>query len=136
MKKVLVFGTFDVVHQGHLNFFDQAKKLGDLNIVIARDVNVKKVKGQTPHHSEKIRKAQIVKLKIADKVYLGNLANPYKIISKIKPDIIALGYDQTSFTKDLPVELKNRKLKIKIVRLKPFKPDQYKSSKIKKAGRT
>jgi len=136
MKKVIVFGTFDVVHPGHLHFFEQAKKFGELFVVIARDQNVKKVKGKKPCHSEKVRKSNLVKLKITHKIYLGDLWDPYKIIAKVKPDIIALGYDQDSFTKNLCEELKKRKIKAKIIRLKSHQPHKYKSSKIQKAGRT
>ena len=43
MKKVIVFGTFDILHQGHLDFFRQAKQYGDYLIVaVAHDENVKK----------------------------------------------------------------------------------------------
>lgn len=136
MKKVLVFGTFDIIHPGHLDFFRQAKKYGDLLVVIGRDTTVKQVKGQKPRHSEKVRQKNVVKLKITDKVYLGNFLDPYKIIARIRPNIIALGYDQNSFTKDLKKELAKRKLKVKIIRLQAHRPDKYKSSKIRKAGRT
>ena len=45
MKKVMVFGTFDGLHEGHLDFFRQAREYGDYLIVaVARDVNVKKIK--------------------------------------------------------------------------------------------
>ncbi|MFH1598629.1 MAG: adenylyltransferase/cytidyltransferase family protein [Patescibacteria group bacterium] len=136
MPRVIVFGTFDVLHQGHHNFFRQAKKYGELFVVIARDRNVKKIKGQKPTFSEKTRRNSVAKLKNAEAVYLGNLSDPYKIIEKIKPDVIALGYDQNSFTKNLEAELKKRKISAKIIRLKPYQPHKYKSSRIKKAGRT
>jgi FAD synthetase len=135
MPKVLVFGTFDIIHQGHLYFFEQAKKHGDLFVVIGRDRTVKQIKGKKPRYSEKVRQKKVAKLKIAQAVYLGNLADPYKIISKIKPEIIALGYDQNSYTKNLRSELNKRKISAKIIRLKPHHPDKYKSSKIRKAGR-
>jgi len=130
MKKVLVFGTFDRLHLGHLNFFKQAKKYGFLFIVVARDQTVKEIKGRWPRQNEKKRMTAIEKIGLAKKVLLGNLENPYLIIKKIKPNIICLGYDQKSFTKDLPDKIKEFGLKIKIVRLKAYKPNIYKSSKI------
>ena len=136
MKKVMVFGTFNIIHPGHLNFFKQAKKHGDLFVVIGRDRTVKQIKGKKPRYSEKVRQKNVIKLKIAQAVYLGNLVDPYKIIEKLKPDIIALGYDQNSYTKNLKAELKKRKISAKIIRLKPYHPDKYKSSYIRKAGRT
>lgn len=130
MKKIMVFGTFDLLHKGHLNMFEQAKKQGDLIIVVARDDTVKKVKARKPKYSEKIRQKRLKKY---GKAILGYKTDKYKIIEKYKPDIIGLGYDQDSFTKDLRKQLKKRKLKIKIIRLKSYKPHKYKSSLLKKS---
>lgn len=130
MTKVLVFGTFDKLHLGHLNFFKQAKKYGSLFILVARGKTVKKTKGKLPKQSEGKRMAAIKKTGLVKKVLLGNLKNPYLIIKKIKPDIICLGYDQKFFTKDLPKKIKGFGLKTKIIRLKAHKPSIYKSSKM------
>lgn len=127
-KKVMVFGTFDRLHPGHLNFLKQAKKYGQLFIVIARDKTVKKLKKKKPNQNEKERLAAIKKLKIARKVILGSLKDKYQLIKRIKPEIICLGYDQKFFVKDLPKKIKEFGLKTKIVRLKPFKPKIYKTS--------
>ncbi|MCH9030625.1 MAG: adenylyltransferase/cytidyltransferase family protein [Bacteroidetes bacterium] len=55
-RVVMIFGTFDILHKGHLNLFDQAKKHGDFLIaVIARDKTVVKVKDREPKHNEKER---------------------------------------------------------------------------------
>lgn len=54
----MVFGTFDILHKGHLDFFKQARRLAKNPFVIvsvARDINVKKIKGQKPQNNEKIR---------------------------------------------------------------------------------
>jgi len=132
MKRVLVFGTFDGLHPGHINFFQQAKKLGDeLIIVVARDATVERVKGRRPRKNENARLSDARNAGIAGEVLLGNLGDPYAIIKQIKPDIIALGYDQTSFTANLESELKKAAISVKIVRLKPHKPEIFKSSLIK-----
>lgn len=124
----MLFGTFDILHKGHLNLFEQAKKFGDqLIIVIARNKTVKKVKSKLPKYDEKERLAK-VKEKIKHlnaKVILGQIRNKQKIIEKHQPDIICLGYDQISFTDKL------RELKIPIKKLKPYKEHKYKSSKLK-----
>lgn len=137
MKKVLVFGTFDILHPGHLYFLKQAKNKGDfLIVVIARDYTIKMLKGHWPVVSEKERLKRIKELKIADKVILGqhDFKKKYDIIEKIRPDIICLGYDQKFFIKNLPTKLKQLKLKTKIIRLKPLSPEKYKSSVLKKHG--
>lgn len=130
--RILVFGTFDRLHPGHQNFLEQATTLGDeLVVVVARDQTVKQVKGQKPEQSEKIRLKRIKKHPAVTQAILGSLdQNKTKIIDQIKPDIIALGYDQTSFEPELSVYL-NRHPEIQLVRLKAYQPETYKSSKLK-----
>jgi len=137
MTKVMVFGTFDVIHQGHLNFFRQAKKLGDyLIVVIACDRTVEKIKGQQPIYSETIRKDKVLKTGLPNEVIMGNYPDPYQVIVDNNPDIVALGYDQNSFTDNLKEKLEKRGIKTEIVRLNPYHPEKFKSSLIKKAGKT
>lgn len=133
MKKVMVFGTFDIFHKGHKNFLKQAKKHGDyLIVVIARDKTVLKIKNNLPKNTEKVRLNNINKTNIADMVVLGNQNNKLGKISEYKPDIICLGYDQNSFNKNLETDLLLLGLKnTKVIRLNPFKPEIYKSSKLK-----
>ncbi len=133
MKKVMVFGVFDLLHPGHESFLRQAKKLGSFLIVsVARDVNVKKVKGKKPIFDEKKRLIHVKQLKLAKKVMLGDLKDPMSHIAKEKPDVIALGYDQSEYVKDLPKQLQKHGLKTKVIRLKPFRPDVFKSSIMRK----
>jgi FAD synthetase len=135
MKKttVMVFGTFDIFHKGHESFLKQAKKLGDhLIVVIARDKTVEKVKKQRTVNNEQERLRIIKNSGLADEIIPGNIKNKYAVIQKYKPDVIALGYDQKFFIDKLEEKLKDFKLsKTKIVRLKPHKPEIYKSSKLK-----
>ncbi len=131
MKKVMVFGTFDIIHPGHIDFFKQAREYGDYLIVVtARDINVKKIKGHYPSSSENKRRKQVHKLGWVDKAVLGYKNNKLKIIKEIKPDVICLGYDQVITIKDLKDSLKELNVIVDIKRLKPFKPDVYKSSKL------
>lgn len=130
--KILVFGTFDGLHPGHQNFLDQAAMLGDeLVVVVARDKTVCQVKGQKPKQSETSRLQAVKQCPQVTRAILGtDEKTKTRIIDKIKPNIIALGYDQTSFNQQLAVYL-NRHPKICLVRLKPFKPETYKSSILK-----
>jgi FAD synthetase len=129
-KKVMVFGTFAVLHPGHLYFFCEAKKYGEkLIAVIARDSNVKKIKGFLPKLDERARQEMVGAIKFVDKAVLGDKIDWYKIILKYKPDVICLGYDQVS-PKNFKEELQRRGVNAKIFRLKSYKPKKYKSSKI------
>lgn len=133
MKKVMVFGTFDIFHPGHINFLDQAREYGDaLTVVVARDKTVLSVKGDLPMNNEERRAKNIKKSDIADVVILGSEDDKYKVIKDTKPDVICLGYDQKFFIEDLQDKLSEFGLdKTKIVKLKSFHPEKYKSSKLK-----
>ncbi|MAG08331.1 FAD synthase [Candidatus Woesearchaeota archaeon] len=131
MQKVLVFGTFDIIHPGHLNFFNQARKHGKLTVIVSRDKTVKQVKGKNPLHNEKKRQEKLKSLHVAEHILLGSLKDKYAIIKKIKPDIICLGYDQEHFIDKLKEKIKEFSLNTKIIRLKPYKEKKYKSSKLK-----
>ncbi|HAI74453.1 MAG TPA: FAD synthase [Candidatus Moranbacteria bacterium] len=132
MKTVITFGTFDIFHKGHQSYLEQAKKLGNyLVVVVARDKTVEMVKNQKSVNSEQERIRTIKNNKISDKVILGNLRNKYAAIKKYKPTVIALGYDQKVNLAELKEKLKEFNLQIKIVRMKSYKPEIYKSSKLK-----
>src|SRR3989344_1276389 len=124
---VMVFGSFDVLHSGHLNLFCQAKKFGQaLIVVIARDRTSRRVKGHLPTQSEKDRWQLVSALKIVDQAVLGDLTDQMKVIKKFKPDVVCLGYDQKYFIDQLRLSFPA----IKTVRLKAYRPDIYKSSKL------
>ncbi|MFH0978909.1 MAG: adenylyltransferase/cytidyltransferase family protein [Candidatus Woesearchaeota archaeon] len=132
MKKVMVFGTFDILHPGHINFFRQARTLGDYLIaVVARDSTVMRLKKKKPLFNEMQRLRHLRQVYLVNKVVLGNHVDSFAVIEKHKPDVIALGYDQRHFADHLVPELARRKLKIELVRLKAFKYHKYKSSIIR-----
>jgi FAD synthetase len=123
--KVMGFGTFDGIHPGHLFFLRQLKKLGDeVFVVVARDGNVGKIKGNPTCFSEQERLEAIKKTGLADRVFLGHATDFYYRIKKFRPDVIGLGYDQKADIEDLKKTFPN----IKIVRLKALRPEKYKSS--------
>lgn len=134
IQKVMVFGTFDLLHQGHLSFLHQAKKLGtELIIVVARDQNVFNIKGLWPQWDETRRQEELRKLQWPQtKVFLGKEENFLAIIEEHQPTILALGYDQRPSQGILYQELKKRTIICEIVRLKPYKAHLYKSSKVRK----
>ncbi len=132
MKRVMVFGTFDLLHEGHINFLKQAKQYGDyLIVVVARDVNVQRFKGIKPQQNELKRLESVKKVAIIDKAVSGSEENIYQVLDVYKPHIICLGYDQNA--QRLEEELKKRKINISIHRLEPFAPEQHKST-LKRKG--
>ena len=133
MKKVMVFGAFDGLHPGHLDFFKQAKRYGDFLIVsVGIDKNVEVIKGKAPLFNQKERLDLIKNLKIANLVVGGVARNYYKAIKKYKPDVICLGYDQWASEDDVRVGLDSVGLtKTKVVRLKPYLENRAKSTIVK-----
>ncbi|KKQ50931.1 MAG: FAD synthase [Parcubacteria group bacterium GW2011_GWD2_38_11] len=134
MRKVLVFGTFDIFHEGHWDFLKQARKYGEfLRVVVARDVTVLSVKGQQSRYSEQERVLAIKKSGLADEVVLGSLNDRYEVVREYKPDVICLGYDQKQNIAELRIKLNESGLdRTKITKLKPYKPEKYKSSLLRK----
>jgi FAD synthetase len=125
MKKVMAFGTFDIIHPGHEYFLRESKKEGDyLIVVIARDLNVTRVKGK-PHNDEKTRLNNVKSMNIADEVLLGEKVINYDIINNNKPNVICVGYDQDT----LGVEKLFPNIEIK--KIGSHKPDVFKSSKLR-----
>jgi FAD synthetase len=124
MKKILTCGVFDIVHSGHIRFLENCKKLyknSKLIVVLSRDSTVLREKGEKPMFSENKRKEIMETLKMVDQVFLGNEnSDKFKIVQEIKPDIIALGYDQTWDEKKLKKQLKDRNLDVEVVRLKKY----------------
>lgn len=130
MKKVLVFGTFDIFHEGHRHFLKEAKKHGNhLRVIVARDATVETVKKRSPLYQEEDRVKAIAESGLADEVMLGSLGDKYEVVGEYKPDIICLGYDQGFFIDGLAERLADfGLLETSIVRLEAFKPEMYKSS--------
>lgn len=131
--RIMVFGTFDGLHEGHLNFFNQARKLSHnsfLIVSVARDKNVFRIKKRFPNLSERQRVNLIKKSKLADRIVLSGIKNHIPHILKEHPNIIALGYDQSAYVDNLKKNLKKNGLSVKITRLKAYKEKIYKNSLI------
>src|SRR5688572_19695894 len=105
MMRVMVFGTFDIVHPGHENFFKQARSLAAdpyLIVSLARDSVAARVKGFAPKHREVERLTNVQKSPLVDEAVLGDAEGYMAHIRAHQPDIIALGYDQKGeFVDDL-----------------------------------
>ena len=132
-KVVLASGTFDLLHLGHVKFLEEAKKAGGPNaklvVIVARDSTVKKRKGRAPIIPEDQRRALIEALKVVDEALLGyEDFNIERTIEKIKPDIIAVGHDQTSIEREVRRFIEEKGLKIEVVRIRKFGREELNSS--------
>jgi len=129
--KVMLFGTFDGLHKGHINFFKQARALapGKVFLIasIARDKNVFRIKKRWPARKEGNRVRLLRNCDLINKVVLSGAKNYLPHIKKESPDFIALGYDQVEYVKDLKKDLKKAGLETKVVRMKPYKEKIHKN---------
>jgi FAD synthetase len=135
-KIVLASGTFDLLHLGHVRFLEESKKAGGKNaelvVIVARDSTVKARKNKKPIMSEDQRRALVESLKVVDEAVLGwkNFSID-KVIDKIKPDIIAVGYDQKEIEYEVLKAIEEKKIRIEVAKIGRFgKRELDSSSKI------
>lgn len=132
----MVFGTFDVIHKGHENFFEQARALAEdtyLIVSVARDSVAARVKGSKPRHREAARLSAVAAHPLVDRAVLGDEVGYLPHILAERPDVIALGYDQRGeYVEDLERDLRRAGSRATIVRLKSHRPELYKTSKLSK----
>ena len=129
---VLVGGVFDIIHPGHIHTLEAAKAQGDvLVVVIARTSTALKIKkDRRIYHNERLRKELVSSLNLVDLAIIGKEGTLYDTVEYVKPDIIALGYDQAHSEKDVAENCQKRNLNIRVTRLNTPIP-KTKSSKIK-----
>lgn len=124
-EKVLVFGTFDGLHEGHRFFLREARGLGECLIAsVATDEVVREIKKHSPTHPlnerlEQLRASGLVDEAVAGDITLGN----WSAIKKWRPDIVAIGYDQTTLETKLREHLQKERLPITIIKIAPHDPD-------------
>ncbi|MBI4433870.1 FAD synthase [Candidatus Uhrbacteria bacterium] len=134
MSTVLVFGVFDGIHPGHLAFLRQAKRLGDTLVVsVARDTVVEQEKGQRPRIAEGDRRRLVASLRIVDRAVLGDPPNRYtQIFRRIRPTVVAIGYDQHCAPEVFRAQLAAMRLpNTKIIRLRPYRGTSYHTSQLR-----
>ena len=130
-NKVMVFGVFDGLHEGHRRFLREAAKQGnELIAVVARDEIVRLFKKKNPVQSEAERLQALGLVPEISHAVLGDLeTGSYEVLKKYEPDVICLGYDQQALADDLKKRMKNNEIpRSRLVRLKPHEADHYHSS--------
>ena len=102
MAKIIVNGTFDILHRGHIELLNYAKSLGDwLLVCIDTDRRVKELKGeQRPINNQYDRQFMLQNLEAVDAVRFFDSAEELEEICKIyNPDVMVKGSDY----KDKPI---------------------------------
>ena len=133
VKTVLATGAFDLLHIGHVKFLQESRKRGGpgarLVVVVASDRTVVRRKGHRPILPEKQRRDLVAALRFVDRAILGseNL-DMVGVLKRVKPEIIAVGYDQQEIKRSLKRVLKEEELKIPVVQIPRFGPPRLNSS--------
>jgi len=129
---VLAGGVFDIIHPGHIHTLNAAKALGDvLVVVVATDNTAVKMKKRNPIHAQEQRQELVNSLSMVDICLIGQENDIFKTVNLVRPQIIALGYDQTHQEKFITDGCKRIKLDAKVARLQSPIPESS-SSKIEK----
>lgn len=130
---VLVGGVFDILHPGHISTLKSAKSYGDVLIVIIATTSTatKIKKNRVIYHNEELRKEMVSALSFVDLALIGRKGTLFDTVEYVRPDIIALGYDQTHTEKYISENCKKRNIEARVIRLNTPIP-KTKSSEIKK----
>lgn len=132
LRVVLAGGVFDIIHPGHIHTLNSAKALGDvLVVVVATDTTAQKMKKRKPLHEQNQRKDLVSSLSMVDLCVIGQEGDIFKTVELIKPEIIALGYDQIHQEKFITDGCRKLNLDIKVARLQSPVPE-ISSSEIEK----
>jgi FAD synthetase len=132
-RVVLASGVFDLLHLGHVRFLEDAKKAGGpdakLIVIIAKDSTAEKLKGRKPIMSEDQRRSLVESLKVVDEAVLGYEGLDIgEVIEKIRPNVIALGYDQAEMEQEVKEYLSKHKMSVSIVRIDKYGENTLDSS--------
>ncbi|MEM1619899.1 MAG: DUF357 domain-containing protein [Fervidicoccaceae archaeon] len=118
VPRVVVAGTFDLLHPGHVWLLRKASEIGEVHVIVARDSSVRKFKGRDPIVPEDSRLYIIENLKPVRRAHLGDPEDYLKRVVELKPDVVLLGPDQWPREPELEAELRARGLRdVRIVRV-------------------
>ena len=135
LRVVLAGGVFDIIHPGHIYTLNSAKSLGDtLVVVVATDKTAKKMKKRTPLHNQEQRKNLVESLSMVDLCLIGQEGDIFETVKKVKPEIIALGYDQVHQEKFITDGCHKLNLNVKVARLQSPNPEISSSNIEEKYG--
>ncbi|MEM0128546.1 MAG: adenylyltransferase/cytidyltransferase family protein [Thermoplasmata archaeon] len=130
MVRVMATGVFDLLHPGHLYFLEEARKLGDeLVVVVARDQTARRLKHE-PYVPEHLRRRMVEALKPVDRAVLGSTTDIYQTVVELRPDILALGFDQQWDEAEIARECARRGVPLTVVRIGPLPHDELATRKI------
>ena len=135
LRVVLAGGVFDIIHPGHIHTLNSAKGLGDILIVVlATDKTAQRMKKRLPLHNQEQRKMLVDSLSVVDLGIVGHEEDIFKTVDLIRPQIVALGYDQVHQEKSILEGCRKINLDVEVARLQSPIPEMSSSIIEKKYG--
>lgn len=113
MKKVFVSGSFDMLHSGHVAFFEEAAALGDLYVGIGSSQTIEELKGRKTINTDNERLYMVSAIKFVKQCWISSgsgLLDFEKELRELKPDVFFVNEDgqsplKVSLCKELGVDL-------------------------------
>lgn len=131
IRVVLCGGVFDIIHHGHVHTLNAAKSLGDvLVVVVASDETVRK-SNKVVRHDAVTRRRTVGAVGVVDVCLVGDGTDVFATVRAVRPDVIALGYDQAHHQASIEAGCRRLGLDTEVVRLRSPVPDVA-SSDLKK----
>ncbi|MCY4489969.1 MAG: FAD synthase [Thaumarchaeota archaeon] len=135
IRVVLAGGVFDIIHPGHIHTLNAARSLGDiLVVVVATDNTAVKMKKRRPLHNQEQRRELVNSLSMVDVALVGKEGDIFKTVDAVRPQVIALGYDQAHQEKFIVEGCKGINLDATVARLQSPVPEISSSSIEKEYG--
>jgi len=120
LRKVLVAGTFEILHPGHIAYLKYAWSMGRVIAIVSRDSTVRKIKKRDPIIPENQRLEVLRNITYVHKARLGYEDDMFRVVEEEKPEIIILGPNQPFREDNVKNELKRRGLNIEVTRMEEY----------------
>lgn len=129
-RKVLIAGTFELLHPGHLSYMEQAWRLGRVVAVVSRDVNAARIKSRSLVIPAENRVRVVSSIYYVHKARLGYEDDMLRVVEEERPDVILLGANQPFDEKSLMEKLRRRGVEAQILRADPYECDLCSTTRI------
>ncbi len=129
-RKVLIAGTFELLHPGHISYMEQAWRLGRVVAVVSRDVNAARIKRRSLVIPAENRLRVVSSIYYIHKARLGYEDDMLRVVEEERPDVVLLGANQPFDEKSLLEKFRRRGIEAQILRADPYDCDLCSTSKI------
>lgn len=116
-KTVMVAGTFEILHPGHLAYLREAWRRGYVTAVVSADENAERVKGRRIVIPQRQRAEVLSSLYFVHKVVHGRPGDIFDIFYEVKPDVVLLGPNQSVSEDVVKAQAKRRGVDVEVYRL-------------------